>query len=205
MRPLRGDCGRLNGRVPLQGGFPAGAKRIMTGGFKVKHFSESGRRYPFRAVLLYFALAAVLIAADQLVKQLVVTKFQNADLPLIGNFIHLYYVENTGMAFSMLQGKTLLLIVSTAAMVAVCVYLLIAQKLEGWTGNVSLALICAGGAGNLIDRIFRGYVIDYIYPKFINFAIFNIADMCVVAGAAVLCLWLLLSGRPKQGRGDASK
>jgi len=154
-------------------------------------FKRDGK-YPLISVLVYFMTIAVLVSADQFVKHLVATKYKNVDLPLIGNFIRLYYVENTGMAFSKLQGKIMLLIIATAIMVTICLFLLLIQRLEGKVGNIALALICAGGIGNLIDRVSRGYVIDYIYPRFINFAIFNIADCCVVVGAILLCMYLLL-------------
>jgi signal peptidase II len=149
-------------------------------------------KYPLFAVIVYFLIMAALVAVDQAVKQLVVTKYKNSDLPLIGNYIRLYYTENTGAAFSIMQGKMMLLIIATSVMVAVCITLLITQKLEGKSANMALALISAGGLGNLIDRIFRGYVVDFIYPAFIRFAIFNIADSCVVAGALLLCLYLII-------------
>jgi signal peptidase II len=169
--------------------FCAGGRMGLT--MKQFIFKRDGK-YPLISVLAYFTIIAVLVAVDQSVKLIVVTKFQNADFPLIGKYIRLTYVENTGMAFSMLQGRMLLLIIATAIMVTICLFLLVTQRLEGKVGNIALALICAGGIGNLIDRVSRGYVIDYIYPRFINFAIFNIADCCVVVGAILLCMYLLL-------------
>jgi signal peptidase II len=156
-------------------------------------------KYPLVSVIVYFAIIVVLVAIDQGVKLLVVTRFHNADLPLIGNFIRLYYTENTGAAFSTMQNMRLLLILATVVMVVVCMILIVTNILEGRAGNIALALISAGGLGNLIDRIFRGYVIDYIYPAFIRFAIFNIADCCVVVGAVLLCIYLLVHERKTLG------
>jgi signal peptidase II len=158
------------------------------------------KKYPVKLLVMYFMLIAVLVAVDQAVKMLILNKYKYADLPLIGDFVRLSYAENTGAAFSKFQGQMPLLITATIIMVGVCVFLLVARKLEGKAGNIALALICAGGIGNLIDRISRGYVIDYIYPKFINFAIFNIADSCVVIGAILLCIYLLVHEKNAQNK-----
>jgi signal peptidase II len=152
----------------------------------------SRRRGPSAAAKAgYIAAIAAIAAADQLVKLLIVTRFSGADIPLIGDFMHICYVPNTGAAFSILEGKTAALAIVTAVMIAVCVALLIMGRVKGALGRAALVLISGGGAGNLIDRVFRGYVVDFLYPKFINFAIFNLADCCVVIGAALLCIYLI--------------
>lgn len=145
-----------------------------------------------KMLIVYFLLMAVLVAIDQALKFLVLTKLKDTDLPVLGDFIHLYYMSNTGAAFSLLEGRMPLLITVTLIMIAVCIFLLVRHKISGKAGNIALVLISAGGMGNLIDRIFRGYVVDYIYPKFIHFAVFNFADSCVVVGAILLCVYLLI-------------
>jgi len=71
-------------------------------------------------------------------------------------------------------------------------FILFSQRIKSTLASISLLLISAGGIGNLIDRIFRVYVVDFINPKFINFAIFNIADSFVVVGAILLCIYLFI-------------
>lgn len=109
------------------------------------------------------------------------------------------YAENTGMAFSALSGATGLLGAFSAVMIAaIGLYVLFAREMPR-TLLAGLSLIAAGGAGNLWDRLFYGYVIDFIHLEFMRFAIFNVADICVCCGAGLVILWLLLSGRGAKG------
>ena len=98
------------------------------------------------------------------------------------------YAENRGMAFSMLSGKTLLLSLATVAIIAVVLIWLLHDAEMPKLQRVGLWLIAGGGAGNLYDRIFGGYVVDFIRPDFINFAVFNLADVFICAGAGLVLL-----------------
>ena len=101
-------------------------------------------------------------------------------------------VRNTGMAFGMFQGNsTVILIVSILLLIA-CFFLLRKSRLSG-LAPIALSMIAGGAAGNMIDRMLYGYVID-MFP-FFGWFVFNAADAGVVAGA-VLCGWSLLF-RPK--------
>lgn len=144
---------------------------------------------------LFLAAAAVLIGVDQLIKV-----FVSANLPrqgsvvFIKNFLNWTYIENRGAAFSILEGKRLLLVAATLIMVAVCIYLLLSRKVNRFPTMLSLTFIIAGGIGNLIDRIFRGFVVDYIdlsFKPFDGFAIFNFADCLVVVGTILLFVCIL--------------
>lgn len=142
---------------------------------------------------LLFLLAAVLVGLDRLTKFLVETRMTlGQDIPVLGPLLHLLYLRNDGAAFSQLRGMQWLLIPFTCAMVAVCAWALAAGRVRTRLGRFSLALIIAGGVGNLIDRIATGEVVDFLYIKLINFAVFNVADCCVVVGAVLLCLSFLL-------------
>lgn len=134
---------------------------------------------------------AVLVAIDQIIKLLVIEYLEPiGSLPLIDGFIQLSYAENTGAAFGSFSGQTWLLSGFTfVVIVAGLVYLLIG-KLKFGVEYVCVALMLAGGMGNLIDRVFRGFVVDYIEPLFINFAIFNFADILVTCSAVVLVIWM---------------
>lgn len=145
--------------------------------------------------MLQFITAAsivLLVAADQIIKLLVIKYLQPVgSFPLIDGFIRLYYTENTGAAFGSFSGYTEILSAFTAIVIVIGLVLLFSKKIKLGVEYVCTVLIIAGGMGNLIDRVFRGFVVDYIEPLFINFAVFNFADILVTCAAAVLIVWLL--------------
>lgn len=153
-------------------------------------------------MFLYLSLlgAGVLIGLDQLIKWWAAGYLSTVpDIRLIDGVLHLLYRENYGAAFSILQHRTGLLVgVTTAVLIAVLV-LLVSRKVSHPLMIVSLCLIFAGGVGNLIDRVLRGFVVDYIYFVPINFPVFNLADCCVVSGTILLVVYLLLI-EPRQER-----
>lgn len=139
----------------------------------------------FQAVSL--AVIAVLTVIDRLTKYAAVTTVK-VDGPkefLFGLF-NFTYVENTGAAFSMFSGKTDTLSLLTVLFLIAIIFLLMKKQFESKFVNASLILVFAGGLGNLIDRIAYGYVVDFIEPLFIDFAVFNFADCCITVGAVML-------------------
>lgn len=145
---------------------------------------------------LYLLIAAAFVALDQLSKWLVVAYLKPVgSVTLIPNFLRLTYLENRGAAFGSLSDhRWVFMIFSTVAIVGVTVYLLrFAEndRLLRWT----LALIIGGGAGNMIDRVALGYVVDFIDFCGIWSYIFNVADSCVCVGAGLLVLYCILSMR----------
>ena len=130
--------------------------------------------------------AAVLTGVDQLIKALAVKNLMGKDdIVLIKNFIGLSYAENTGAAFSAFSDSTMLLSVFTLILlIVVAVYMFMA---DGKVKNICLVCIFAGGLGNLIDRFAQGYVVDYIKTLFMDFPVFNFADILVVCGVFVFC------------------
>ena len=117
-------------------------------------------------VLFNLAAVAALIGIDQLIKLWAVQVLQPVGaMPFIPHVVELRFVLNPGMAFSLLSGKQLFLIIATSA------------------------ALLAGGIGNLIDRVLNGEVVDYINLLFMRFAVFNFADICVCVGVA---LWVLV-------------
>ncbi len=134
----------------------------------------------------------LLIALDQIIKILVVKQLKPVgSVPLIDGFIQLRYTENTGAAFGSFSEYTnILSAVTFVVIVAGILYLMIGKKKIN-VEYVCVVLMISGGAGNLIDRVFRGYVVDYIEPLFIDFAIFNFADVLVTCSAVVLVIYML--------------
>jgi signal peptidase II len=133
---------------------------------------------------------AVLIAVDRFTKWLAAVNLNAPGKPRSVNIINISdtnilnftYVENTGAAFSILQGQRLFLVLTTGLLVTGLLIFLLTDRLKSKLMIISLVLVTSGGAGNLIDRVFYGFVIDFIDFQVINFAIFNFADICVVTG-----------------------
>lgn len=148
-------------------------------------------------ILISLVSIAILIGADQLIKVWIQENmaFGGATVPFIHLFgrdiISLTYHENTGAAFSILSGKLPFLIIITGIFVLFGFYLIISKRVRHPLTVAGVSLMIAGGVGNLIDRIFRGYVIDYLEVRIFNFAIFNFADCCVVVGAITLMVAVL--------------
>ncbi len=144
---------------------------------------------PYLALLL----SAVLALIDQLLKIWVKSWLEPVgDLPLVGNLLHLTYLENRGMAFGMMQGQKWLLVWVTAFVLLILIAGIMMGKIRKPATLFTTAVIIGGGVGNLIDRIYRGYVVDYINVSCINFPIFNFADICVTCGTIVLLLLLVV-------------
>ncbi len=142
---------------------------------------------------------AVLVAADQLIKMVVVDRLMPvSSAEFIPGIIEFSYTENTGAAFSMFENHTDLLSIFTLFIVISGLVYLLSGKLKNKLLIASAILMLAGGIGNLIDRIFRGgelfcgYVVDYIKLLFVDFAIFNFADCLICIGAGLIIVYIIL-------------
>ena len=142
----------------------------------------------------YFVAIVVLVVIDQWTKALVLRDLAGGRTvtPLPG-ILQFRYVENTGAAFSVLTGRTLFLAVITALVLCIAIGLLALEKIPGVLNQVAVLLMVAGGFGNLIDRVSRHYVVDFIEVLFTRFAVFHFADCCVTIGAVILILSTILS------------
>lgn len=139
----------------------------------------------FQAISL--AVIAALTVIDQLTKYAaVMTVKVNGPKEFLFGLFQFRYVENTGAAFSSFSDQKLVLIVFSGLLLAGVLIVLLTRKIDSKFVNFSLMLVGAGGAGNMIDRVFYGYVVDFIEPLFIDFAVFNFADCCITVGAFLL-------------------
>ncbi|MCI8477010.1 MAG: signal peptidase II [Oscillospiraceae bacterium] len=133
--------------------------------------------------MIYVLLTMSLVLLDQVVKYLVRTQIPlNTTVPFLPHIMDLTYVQNTGAAFSLFEGYTWLL---TLISLAVAIALAVGIRRRIFThplGLLPLAVVLAGAVGNLIDRLFFGFVTDMFMTTFISFAVFNVADICVVLG-----------------------
>lgn len=157
----------------------------------------------------YAILAAALIALDQGVKYLVRTHIPLGEsVPFLPCIMDLTYLQNTGCAFSLLNEHTWLLTVISAAMSAIIILALVKGFFKHPLGRTALTLILAGALGNLIDRAAFGYVVDMFRTLFIHFAVFNVADICVVVGGIAAALYYSflydrLEGKERQANGPS--
>lgn len=143
-----------------------------------------------------FIVAAVIVGLDQLTKFLI---YGTPARSIIGNVLWFESTLNTGVAFSMFEGMQILFVIVAAIASVLFVYLIISKKwLTSKLEKISVALVLAGTIGNLIDRIVFNGVRDFIYLKFINFAIFNLADMAITIGAILLCVAIIFFRKPKE-------
>lgn len=131
------------------------------------------------------------IILDQITKYLAIG-LKKGSIKLIDNFLSLVYVENRGAAFGILQGKKIILVFFTFIIImAMCYYLFKGQNSMATISKLSISLIIGGAIGNLIDRVFRHYVIDFIsitFPNGYEFPVFNVADIAVVCGTFLLVI-----------------
>lgn len=135
-----------------------------------------------------------LIAIDRAAKQLVMALYAPRGVKnVIPGVLSWAYTENRGAAFSMLSGRGIFLIALSAVLVAaLTIYLLRRPEAKGGL-RYGFWMIIAGGIGNLYDRIAYGFVVDFIRLDFVNFAIFNPADVFICLGAAFAAISMLKS------------
>ena len=151
-------------------------------------------------------LSVPLILLDQLTKWLIQKNIPyGSEIPIIPGFFSLVHVSNTGAAFSLLQGNNLFFIVLGALALAVVFFLLMRNQWETepsrrlhWTTTVSFALLAAGILGNLIDRLVKGSVVDFLHFYIGEYAwpSFNVADSCICIAAGLLILSSFRKQRP---------
>lgn len=151
-------------------------------------------------------LMGLLLALDQATKWFFSNNrhdFQEREI--IPDFFYLTYLENRGAAFSILQDfRWGFVIITLVALGIMARFFLLHQ---GKLARLALSLLMAGAAGNLIDRAFQGFVVDFLhfYPFGYDFPVFNVADVCLNVGAALLAIWLLFLYREPGGADDVSR
>lgn len=137
-------------------------------------------------------IAATIIFLDQIIKKVLAEALANGPITVIKNFFRLIYVENYGIAFGMLKGKTSFFIITQSVISVLIAFVIFKFRDKSVPVTICLSLILGGAIGNLIDRIRIGYVIDYlsftIFPP-----VFNLADSAIVVGAIILSLILIFN------------
>ncbi|MDO5689387.1 MAG: signal peptidase II [Tissierellia bacterium] len=150
----------------------------------------------------YVILLFAVIGMDQYTKYLAYNHLRGGEPKLIiEKLLEFSYVENRGAAFGILQGKSWFFLIVTFLVCIILTYYLVRYYDEmSILTKLCLILIMAGAIGNLIDRIARGFVVDFIFVRFwgyYDFPLFNVADMAVVIGSIGLMLLILFSKEVK--------
>lgn len=136
-------------------------------------------------------ISIILLCIDQISKLLVVNLLTKTDsITIIKNFFYLTYINNDGAAFSILVGKRIFLILIAVLVIVMLIRYIKKNNIQNKLELVSISLIIGGSLGNLMDRVIRGYVIDFLDFKIFNynFPIFNLADTFIVIGVFLLLL-----------------
>ncbi len=138
--------------------------------------------------MIPFISVAVLVILDQVIKHLVSPDI--IPFTLIPGIVEITYLENTGAAFGIMQDKTLFLIALPMIIIIGLIYFYttLGNTKDDKFTKIALVLIIAGAIGNLIDRVVNGFVVDMFNFLFMNFPVFNVADICVVIGTAFLII-----------------
>lgn len=143
-------------------------------------------------MLLWMIISLAVVGADQLIKYIVIENVSSTDtIGVIPEILDIIYVKNTGAAFSILEGKTYILSLVSFVVCCLLVWYLVKKRPEARLLRTSLGLILGGAFGNLIDRVFRHFVIDFISVTFINFPVFNLADIAITVGAVLLMVYVI--------------
>lgn len=163
----------------------------------VFHREEVLKNKTIRLGIISVIISLLLAGIDQLTKWLVVTylkPIESVSLIKMGDkeWLNLTYCENTGMSFSLLEGYRVVLIILPIILIGLVEWYIFSGKVKTKPMLFALAALAGGGFGNLIDRVFLGYVVDFIDVKIINFAIFNFADICAVLGGIFTVIFFLL-------------
>ena len=165
--------------------------------------ADSKETYPIARVVAFAVLVVAWIALDQFTKSFFAGQEPGAILagPFAG-LIDIRLVHNTGGAWGVFSDSTAALgVFSIVVCVAISAFFLVTARDSGVIQTVSFALIVAGGIGNAIDRFAQGFVTDFIEFSFFDFPVFNVADIGVTCGFALLVISMLLTVREAGGEG----
>lgn len=141
--------------------------------------------------MIYALIIVVLLGIDQISKLLALKHLQDVStIPIINNIFHFTYVENRGAAFGMLQNNQIIFVVIALIASIFGMYYLCTKKIHV-VGKIGIMLLISGALGNLIDRMRLGFVVDFLDFRIVWQYVFNIADVFVVVGTILLCIFIL--------------
>lgn len=151
---------------------------------------------------LYFILILIYVLLDQLTKLLVIENVPYHSSVQLNDYFSIVNIENTGIAFSMFQNNNIFFIVLVSLILIYIIFFIIKNNKKFTKLQINcFLLILSGGIGNLIDRIFRGAVVDFIdigYKEVYRWPAFNVADSCVCVGIILFIISIFFSSKNKK-------
>ena len=143
-------------------------------------------------MLLWIIIIAASVILDQVTKTIVMNTMElYQTIPVIEDVFSFTYIHNYGAAWGMFSNHRWVFIILTAVALVIMPILLYKYRKVHFLFNFSLSLIIGGAIGNMIDRIGLGYVVDFLQATFIDFPVFNVADVCVVCGAIMMFIYII--------------
>lgn len=143
-------------------------------------------------LIAVFAIVIGSVLLDQITKAIVVSHMAlYEEASFLPGFMRFYYTQNTGAAFSMLSDHQWVFMVFSVVAIAAMAFLLYRFYRRHWLFTVSLSAVMGGGIGNMIDRVLNGYVVDFLDFQFMDFAVFNVADIFVTCGSVALAVYIV--------------
>ncbi|AZP05422.1 signal peptidase II [Jeotgalibaca ciconiae] len=143
-------------------------------------------------MVFYYVFAIILIVIDQLSKWFIVQNFElYGEKVLIPGVFSLFYIQNKGAAWGIFEGRMVFFYIITILVVGYLIYTFHKYEIKSKLVGCSFSLILAGAIGNFIDRLLNGYVVDMFRLDFINFPIFNVADVCLTVGVILMIIQVL--------------
>ncbi len=155
--------------------------------------------------MIKYILCALVLLIDRVTKVWAVNVLNGKGfVDFIKGFVNLIYVENTGVAFGMLSDKLYVMLPITIAVIGICIFIYLKNRGQSKCFDYAMLLIITGAIGNVMDKISRGFVVDFINFEFMDFPVFNVADISVCSGAALLIIYILFfSDKKKEAEGKA--
>ena len=153
-----------------------------------------------KIMILSIVIVLLLIFLDQASKLYIVNNFvEGQSYPLLSEFFHITYVKNRGVAFGILQNKLFLItFVGIVAVIIIGYYIFKSVKEQDWIVRIGYIFIMSGAVGNILDRIYRGYVVDFIDFRGIWSFVFNIADVWINIGVVFLLIQFAIEERKRE-------
>lgn len=156
--------------------------------------------------MLAIIISVVVVTIDQLSKLWAYNTLQGTKgIQVIGELLEFRYVENRGAAFGILEGRMWFFYIITIIVVTMLFYYLFTQGKDSLFLNITVGLLIGGTLGNFIDRLLRGFVVDFIKVDLvsqINFPVFNVADIAITIGSALFIIYILFI---EQENGDSGR